>query len=478
MLVIAATNLVALANKFSPTPVTLSHRDHYDSVVSSSARPNGECLNSSGDMGNCDMEKVSPNYPIDKSYQLEYRLQQIDRLFDEPQSAITGQEALGADTTLRQVLLLHRHGDRTPVVFEDKDPLAREPFWTFHGLGQLTNRGKARLYMLGYLMRNRYNKFLHGRVNKNERVSRASGTLRCIESAQCFLSSFLGLNQSSSRDAPQLVWDKRPNTLAHLWQPANVQSVPPKLDAMLAESAECKALTNEFDNVIENSAEAQQMYANFEHERAVLATTIGTKITKFYHWMWAASLLEVERSYFADKIQPELIDIYDRLAQAGDESMGLYGSTVKARRLRSGVLMGDMIKNMIRFRDTGYQADSKVKKFIHYSAHDLTIVSVLHMLSAWNKFPRHPDYGSNLVLELHHDETANEWFIRILYMQRVPSIPVKIHLPICESNHPKSRCTLEKFEKIMQPYSIASWQKWMKECDNDFDSLDPYGPAN
>lgn len=467
----------ALAAKYQGDGSRIDDRHNYDMVDSSSPKPSGECLSNSGNADNCE-SRVSHPDTIDKPFQMKYRLQQIDRLFDENQVADSDLEAEGASTTLRQVLLLHRHGDRTPVVFDPEDPLAKEPFWAFHGLGQLTNRGKARLYLLGKMMRTRYDKFLKGKVNKNERISRSSGVLRCIESAQTFLASFLSLNESSSDDAPKLVWDRRVNILAQLWQPVNIQSVPAKLDAMLAESAECKAFTNEQENVIENSAEAQQMYVDYKYEKTILENSIGRKVTRFYMWMWSASLIEVERSYFADKMKFELINIYDRLMEAGSKAMGLYASTVKARRLRSGLLMGDMIRNMILFRDTGNQANTMAKKFLHYSAHDLTLVTVLSMLDMWNKFPSHPDYGSNLSLELHHDEQSDEWFVRFFYMSPVPSAPNELHLPNCESDHPKSRCTLDKFQQIMQPYTIDSWKDWMKECGNDYDNLDPYGTAS
>lgn len=455
--------------------VDLDNRHYYENEP---AKSNDECLNSSSGINNC-VSKTSEVDSTDRPYKLQYRLQQIDRVFDESEVPDALLEAEGASTTLRQVLLLHRHGDRTAVQFDAEDPLAKEPFWTFHGLGQLTNRGKARLYLLGKMMRRRYNKFLNGKVNKNERITRASGSLRCIESAQSFLASFLGLNESSINDARKLVWDRRANILAQIWQPVNILSVPGKLDAMLNEGAECQNLADEFENVIEKSAEAQSLYIDYKHEAEVLKTSIGREIHRFYMWMWAASLIEVEQSYFADKMKPELIDILPRLKEAGYKAMGLYASTVKARRLRSGVLMGDMIKNMIEFRDGGDQPDSKTKKFVHYSAHDLNIATVLNMLDAWKKFPTVPDYGANLVLELHQDHLSNgEWFLRIFYMSPVPSVPTEIHLPECESNHPKSRCTLEKFQTLMEPYTIASWQDWMKECNNDFTRLDPYGQAS
>lgn len=391
-------------------------------------------------------------------------------------------QAEGRTTTLRQVLIIHRHGDRTPINFPPKDKLASEPFWTFHGLGQLTNRGKARVDMLGKIIRKRYNEFMGGSVNKNLRKSRSSSSLRCIESAEVFLSSFLALDQPNASDAQALIWEKNNQKLGHIWQPASVSSFTAKYDGLLNEGAECKALNDEYIHVFDPSEISKRVNKEYSHERDVLYRVMGFETEHFYKWFWAASLLEVERSYFEHKMNPDLLKIYDRVQEAGLLTLGLYQSTLKSKRLRAGLLINDMIKNMKTYRDQynmAFDADvnpSFAKKFVHYSAHDLNLVVLLGMFNATERFPSRPDYASNILIELHQDTHATkDWFVRLFYMQKVPSEPQELYLDACKSETKHHRhCTLDQFDDLMQQYKIDNWQNWMQECGNDFSQFDPY----
>lgn len=423
---------------------------------------------------------------LDNDTQLKARIDGIDKLDPRLASKFdlssADWPADGSATTLRQVLFIHRHGDRTPIVFPPEDDLAKEPFWSFHGLGQLTHRGKARLFLLGVMIRARYNKFLGFSVNKKQRISRSSGALRCIESAQVFLSGFLALNTPNTTDSTQLLWDKDINEISHLWQPSSIESVPASIDGMLAESAVCNRLQQEYDEVIDKSDFVKKINEDYKFEAEILEKTIQFEIDRFYKWFWASSLIEVERSYFPDKIKPEILAIFDRVEQAGELGMTAYQSTLSSRQLRVGLLLGDIIKNMKTMRDINSLGSdngaSNLKKFVHYSAHDLNLVVLLGVFDNWTNYPKRPDYASNIAIELH--EEKNEWFVRIFYMPRVPERPIELYLDACRKDNvplSQTRCTLDEFEKLMQPYLIENWETWMKKCMNNLSSLDPYIPG-
>lgn len=383
--------------------------------------------------------------------------------------------------TLRQVLFIHRHGDRTPIQFPVKDPLRDDPIWAFYGGGQLTNRGKARLHLLGTMIRDRYDRFLNNSVNKNLRVSQSSGALRCLESAQMFLSSFLGMTQpEKNSDANSMVWNET-QQLAQIWQPAHIQSMPAKFDGLLAEGSVCDNLEREYTEKINNTAAVRQLFKDYEKEVVLLRRLLGYKMEHFREFFWASSQIEVESSYFPKDVNPELVAAFPRIEEAGHKAMTFYQSTLLTRRLRAGLLINHWIKQMKAVREYGDKPldplHTNVKPFVHYSAHDLNIVVILGIFDNWMKFQKRPDYASNLMLELHQDKKLNEWYIKIFYMPKVPADLIELHIPECESGHPMSRCTLDKFEKIMQIYAIPSWQKWMTECANSYDKIDPYEPG-
>lgn len=437
-----------------------------------------ECANNSLDTGCHAASK------LDDAPRLTQRLVKYDKLAQADtidRVDANDWRAQGVDSSLRQVLIVHRHGDRTPIVFPPKDALANEPFWTFHGLGQLTNKGKARLHLLGKLVRARYDNFMSGSVNKNSRVSRASGSLRCIESAESFLSGFLGLDWPNSSDSERLVWDKRSSVpLAGLWQPAAIQSLPAAMDGMLNEGAKCKRLEQEYEQVIDKTDFVRSIFDKYAHERQVIDEVSGDKLYNYWQWFWSGSLIEVERSYFPEKMPAEIVSIYDRVQEASNMAMTAYQSTVTSKRLRAGLLMGDMVRQMTKMRDEIAQSGvaAKAKKFMHYSGHDMTLVVLLGMLDQWKNFAYRPDYAANLNIELHEDsaaEGAERWYVRLFYMPHVPSKPVELHLDQCEHN---GRCTLDMFQELMSIYSIGSWQDWMRECGNDFAALNPYADGH
>jgi len=447
-----------------------------------------ECLDTSfADCTNDSKSDCSREEQPDFSYDThEYEIKDSDKRFDFDKlserdyeifnsKAPEYWEADGQNTSLRQVLMIHRHGDRTPINFAPNDPLSEDPFWKFHGPGQLTNRGKARLYMLGQIIRMRYNKFLEGSVNKNLRKSRASGALRCIDSAQVFLSSFLGLhNVPDSPDAGDIYWDRSENQLSRLWQPANVITLPAKIDGMLNEGSYCKALYSEYE-LIDNSEESKRINQEYQNEIKLFKEILDFDIDHYYKWFWGSSFLEVELSYMKDKVDPRLAEAYSRIEKAGNRALVLYQSTLKAKKLRAGLLIDDMIKNMINMRKVITERSPLGpfdKKFVHYSAHDMNLIVLLGIFDNIENYPYRPDYASNIILELH--QKARGWFVKFFYMPRVPMKPYELHIKKCEEGHPKHRCPLDVFISLMQEYAINGWQEWMKECENSLDLVDPY----
>lgn len=484
-------------NEASSSSLTNAKLDGTDTTHQNSVLT-GECLNNSVD-SKCNLQPSAklashnsydmetPNgqgnsaSQLDGPMELMNRLQEIDRLdksllLNSDSSTNSTWRSTDPGSSLRQVVFVHRHGDRTPINFPPKDKLVSEPFWAFHGYGQLTNRGKARLYLLGQIIRQRYNTFLRGSVNKNQRISRSSGSLRCIESAQVFLSSFLELDLPGSLDGPLLNWSiKSDEHLGRIWQPASVQSVPTTFDGMLAEGAECQALTDEYMNVTDKSDEVKNIHIRYHNEAFKLKSLLGFEIDHFYKWFWISSQIEVERSYFAAKMNPEILKIYDRVQEAGNLALGAYQRTVKSKQLRSGLLINDIVDKMKTYREQSSNDSSSsqdLKKFVHYAGHDLTLVVLLGMLDSWKTGTARPDYASNIAIELHQED--NEWFLKIYYMAQVPSEPVELHLTRCEDKHPNQRCTLDNFVSLMNIYMISDWQTWMQACNNDLQKVNPY----
>lgn len=417
-------------------------------------------------------EPSSACKPVDNQEQLLDRLRIIDRVDLNKSSLVYSDSSVfygeKPSESLRQVFLIHRHGDRMPInlPLPKSDCLRDEPFWKIHGKSQLSNRGKERLYLLGKVMRSRYSQFLNNKVNKNIRVSRSSGSMRCIESAQMFLASFLGLDVQNSSDSSYLIWQDS-QQLAHLWQPASIESYPDELDSLLGEGDNCANYESEL---------AEQVYPEFERNnskeykeaREYLERKVDIKIDSLFEFILRYDTLQVEKSYFPDKIESDLVEFLNRFKRLYDVVYKAAQATFTLRRLQAGPFINSVISNMEETRQSYANSTGSPVKFLHYAAHDVNLEVLLGILD--NIQPESPGFGSNMVFELH--EIANDWFVRIFYMQSTPSKMIELHVDKC--NDEEGRCSLSKFRQFVEPYMIESWQDWMSECDNDYQSLDPY----
>ena len=88
-------------------------------------------------------------------------------------------------STLKLLQILHRHGDRTPFHFVNGDPFSEQKYWLM-GKGQLTSKGKFRMYKLGQFIGKSYSEFFN-LINPKQVYARSSIEHRCIESAEAFL---------------------------------------------------------------------------------------------------------------------------------------------------------------------------------------------------------------------------------------------------------------------------------------------------
>lgn len=90
-------------------------------------------------------------------------------------------------STLQLIQIVHHHGDKTADFFVKNDPFSKDmdKYWPI-GVGQLTLKGKFRMYKLGQFFRKSYSSFLN-RTNPQQVYARSSIEHRCIESASMFL---------------------------------------------------------------------------------------------------------------------------------------------------------------------------------------------------------------------------------------------------------------------------------------------------
>ena len=132
-------------------------------------------------------------------------------------------------STLKLLQIVHRHGDRTPIIFPPNDPFKNESYWP-EGIAQLTSKGKYRMYKLGQFIRQEYHQYLGDNYSPREVYARSSLHDRCIESLSLLLSGAYPPNQKLWQ------WNNRSDAeLGRFWQPVPIQTYMPAVNDLVLE---------------------------------------------------------------------------------------------------------------------------------------------------------------------------------------------------------------------------------------------------
>lgn len=136
-------------------------------------------------------------------------------------------------STLSMVQVIHRHGDRNPGQLYPKDQYRDLKFWP-EGLGQLTNKGKLRMYNAGKSLHLNYLTF--NIKSPRDVYVRSSSVERCLESA-----AYLLAGAFPPKD--EYVWSRSSNDdIGFKWQAFPIQTVPRKSDIVLYPENKCVAI--------------------------------------------------------------------------------------------------------------------------------------------------------------------------------------------------------------------------------------------
>ncbi|UXI14372.1 Testicular acid phosphatase-like protein [Sarcoptes scabiei] len=362
---------------------------------------------------------------------------------------------------LSLVQIVFRHGDRTPLRLYVNDPYKRSDF--IEGLGELTNRGKLRMFRIGSKLRHYYSSYLENVSNKNI-YARSSPRRRCLESCSMVLAGLFP-------PRPDEIWNQDPNgeedgkQLAKLWQPISINTVEASRDRLLYPEAECSEAIR-YEQIINDSPSVKPfLEANKQFIDDLIHYT-GTNFTIWLEIGYLYSTLTVEQEYFGDRFQkPSWIDkmgndTMERLRKFHDLEFSVFSKSKAYVRLRAGSILKQIQENIdakIQKDLTQKDNNSKDRKgfrqnHLHlYSTHDTMLG---YVVSAFGGRSMQPTYGSGLSIELwtnKHDPTSKP-YIRLMYLDGIsPGMEIEplemISEPTIQSeNCNRSNCNSEYFD--------------------------------
>ncbi|CAG2105667.1 unnamed protein product [Medioppia subpectinata] len=224
---------------------------------------------------------------------------------------------------LKLLLIVHRHGDRSPCISYPTDPFNNEDQYWPDGYSHLTIKGKQRMYSLGKYLRKRYDHFLG--TSPREAWVRSSARERCLESSAMLLA---GLYPPTGR----WVWNRQ---LGHIWQPVPIKTVEFEKDGMLNPDSNCPMAARVMA-LIDRSPAVQQLYRKYKPLMAFIEQKSGMKIGHYWDGRDLFDTLYVQRQN--QYSLPDWVNqtVWKCLQQFNVKSFVFDSSNAAIRRLRAG----------------------------------------------------------------------------------------------------------------------------------------------
>ncbi|RWS27798.1 lysosomal acid phosphatase-like protein 3, partial [Leptotrombidium deliense] len=279
------------------------------------------------------------------------------------------------ESRLETVIVIHRHGDRTPTSSFPNDPYSDDSYWE-DGWGQLTIQGKQRMFSIGQYLRERYDGFLTS--NPREVEAQSSEKPRAVESLLLILA---GLYPPEGR----WKWNKNLN-----WHPIAIAVREAKVDGFLT-SSKCPNLNKEMSQIY-NSSEMKQLVK--KHERLVKQIDDYGGVFTPREAKQVMSIMRIQRQLGLPQPDWFTSDVDDEMKDFHGNFFDLVSKTKTTQKLKAGLIFKEIITILNKKNDS-----YKNKKIFLLSTHDTKLAAVLNALQVFNKLP--PPFGAAILIELH-----------------------------------------------------------------------------
>lgn len=337
-----------------------------------------------------------------------------------------------AAPTRQLVILLFRHGDRSPANVYPTYPYVSA--WP-QGLGQLTTLGMQEQYELGTFVKQRYIPgYLSAAYRRNETYIRSTDIDRTIMSALAQLSAIF----PPSGDQ---VWNS-----SIPWQPIPVHTWPTEYDNILRSyGIKCPA----YDKSVvkfRKSDDFVNMSRTYRDVFDEISQATKSEVNLSNIWMY----FDAQN---CDRIHnitlPEWAKKYSTLlAQLNNYDM-------KIRYAREGILpyMGGRLWWLFWHLVSGKVDKNEGTKVFWLSSHDVTLATFLASLKVWNGLQ--PPYASMVISELMRD--GDRWYFNF-YFKNSSGAPIPLSVPGCGSN-----CSLDVLKKLTKNLTLSQ-DEWENTC--------------
>ncbi|XP_076547283.1 prostatic acid phosphatase-like [Osmia lignaria lignaria] len=339
-------------------------------------------------------------------------------------------------TSMRQVIFVFRHGDRSPTETYPTDPY-RDYKWP-GGWGALTKEGMLQMYTVGEWIRKQYGSVISKNYRSDLSLTQSSYADRCIMSAQTLLA---GLYPPSPEElfVPSLIW-----------RPVPVHSTPRHLDKLITVKAPCPRLEEALKEAYANESTRPGTPSAEYYQQ--LSTFTGQNMTTITDIEFLYNTLEIEKLHGLKLAEWTTMYYNEYMRELAARSLAIFTSNTLQKRLRGGPLLKEILGRMRAFRN-----GEDTRRAYLYSAHDITLVNLLRTMGFTKEYLK-PAYGAMLVFQLHYtSDLVEDAEVKLLYRNDThTSTPHPMEIPNCTAP-----CLLGNLTSLWKNVLPDNWDK---EC--------------